>query len=254
MAQKSSFFNSVGGDRKYNASDYANYFKSFIGNGIYPVPSSNLFVGEDANMDLLISEGKAWINGYYYENTSPLSITIDISDGVLKRIDLIVLKLDHINREIVVSVKKGIPSAVPVAPTLERSADAYELGLASVSITNGAIEITQANITDLRFDNSFCGIVKGVVDQVDASSLFAQYDQIFNDWFQGLEDLFDENIAANMLNLINQNETKIETMETQMITHIDGQMPHHFTDGGVTYRYGWQVVDGNLQFVYEEVL
>nr|DAQ05226.1 MAG TPA: hypothetical protein [Caudoviricetes sp.] len=33
--EKSSFFNSVSGDRKYKAEDWASYFASFIGNGVY---------------------------------------------------------------------------------------------------------------------------------------------------------------------------------------------------------------------------
>ena len=33
----SSFFNSVGGDRKYKAEDWAEYFGSFIGNGVFAI-------------------------------------------------------------------------------------------------------------------------------------------------------------------------------------------------------------------------
>ena len=42
--EKSSFFNSVSGDRKYKAEDWASYFASFIGNGVFPVPSTGLQV------------------------------------------------------------------------------------------------------------------------------------------------------------------------------------------------------------------
>lgn len=36
--------------------------------------------------------------------------------------------------------------------------------------------------------------------------------------------------------------------------HITAAMPHKFTDGTTTYRYGWKVVNGELQFIYEEAL
>ncbi len=40
--QKSMFFNSSQGDRVYKAEDWADYFSSFIGNGVFPNPSSGL--------------------------------------------------------------------------------------------------------------------------------------------------------------------------------------------------------------------
>ena len=42
MAEKSSFFNSVSGDRKYKAEDWASYFGALIGNGVFPNPATNL--------------------------------------------------------------------------------------------------------------------------------------------------------------------------------------------------------------------
>ena len=42
--EKSSFFNSVSHDRTYKAEDWAEYFASFIGNGVFPVPSTGLQV------------------------------------------------------------------------------------------------------------------------------------------------------------------------------------------------------------------
>ena len=71
--EKSSFFNAelINGeyDRVYGAEDYARYFSSFIGNGVFPNPSDNLKVIADGkDMKIIIKAGKAWINGYYYEN------------------------------------------------------------------------------------------------------------------------------------------------------------------------------------------
>ena len=57
-------------------------------------------------MTISIDIGKAYINGYYYENTTKLVKTIDVADGVLNRIDLVVLRLDFTNREIKTYVKK----------------------------------------------------------------------------------------------------------------------------------------------------
>ncbi len=201
--QKSSFFNSVNGDRKYNASDYAAYFGSFIGNGVYPNPGNNLAVTVAGGMNISVAAGKAWINGYYYENTGTLNISIDEADGVLKRIDRIVLRLDHLNRQIVLSVLKGTPASSPVAPILTRSADNYELGIADILINNGDTGVNQTQITDLRYNAALCGIVSGVVEQIDTTGLFYQYDAAFNGWFSQVQNILSGDVAGNILNQIN---------------------------------------------------
>ena len=40
----------------------------------------------------------------------------------------------------------------------------------------------------------------------------------------------------------------------QFQNHTQLDMPHQFVDGLVTYRWGFRVVDGEPQFVYEEVI
>ena len=108
--EKSSFFNSeiVNGeyDRVYLAEDYANYFSSFIGNGVFPNQYDGLRVVADGDsMKIKISKGKAWRNGYYYENDADLILNINPADGGLDRIDRVVLRLDLIEREITVKIK-----------------------------------------------------------------------------------------------------------------------------------------------------
>lgn len=63
--EKSSFFNSVSGDRVYRAEEWAEYFASFIGNGVFPVPSTSLQVVAGSGMAVAVKTGKAWINGYF---------------------------------------------------------------------------------------------------------------------------------------------------------------------------------------------
>ena len=114
--EQSSFFNSVSGDRKYKAEDWASYFGSFIGNGVFPVPSTGLQVVAGNGMQITVKAGKAWINGYFYNNTSDLSLTLATADGVLNRIDRIVVRWDLTNRVISVKAKSSSYSASPTAP------------------------------------------------------------------------------------------------------------------------------------------
>lgn len=121
--EKSSFFNSVSHDRTYKAEDWAEYFASFIGNGVFPVPSTGLQVVANDGMKLNVKTGKAWINGYFYFNTGDLAVELDTADGQLNRIDRVVVRWDLTNRVMSVKVKSSSFSASPTAPALQRDAD-----------------------------------------------------------------------------------------------------------------------------------
>ncbi len=195
--EKSSFFNAVldtngTPDRSYLAEDFAQFFSTFIGNGVFPNPSSQLqVVAIDNNMTIRIKSGFAWINGYMYQNTDDYILTLDVADGVLNRIDRVVLRLDFLERKIRRAVKKGDYGSNAVPKTLQRDADAYEIALADVYVNKGIISITQANITDLRLNKDLCGIVHGTVDQADTTAIFNQ----FQSWYSTTKTNYDADIA-----------------------------------------------------------
>src|SRR5690606_20867544 len=151
--EKSMFFNSVNGDRRYKAEEFADYFNKFIGNGVFPNPSTNCQVLSNNDMTIRLSPGAAWINGYMYVNTGDMNHVIEPADSVLNRIDRVVLRWDKLERKIYSCVKVGEYSSNPKPKALQRNVDAYELCLANVKVSAGATTITQANITDTRLNN-----------------------------------------------------------------------------------------------------
>lgn len=207
MAIYSGLFNSVNGDRKYNAWWFAKYFSTFIGNGVFPNPSTNLQVVENENMTITVKPGSGWINGYFIYSDNDHVLQHDLADGVLKRIDRIVMRLDYSSRQIEIVVKKGPFGSNPVSLELQRDADAYELALADVLINNGATQITQANITDLRLNSELCGIVHGTVDQVDTTTIFNQY----HAWMEQQIELYEDDL------LVWTEEKKLEFEQWQQL-------------------------------------
>ena len=204
MALTSAFFDAklVGDeyDRVYSAESFAEYFASFIANGVFPNPATNLQVVANVpgNMAIRVKSGLGWINGYYCKNDGDYQLTLSPANGTLPRIDAVVLRWSRSNRSISLEVKTGVATSSPSAPPLERSADNYELMLASISVVAGATSIAQANITDKRPDSTVCGWVKGVVDQIDTTDLFAQYDDAFQTWFADLQSQLSGDVAANL--------------------------------------------------------
>ena len=226
MAIQSGFFNSVNGDRRYDAKWFAQYFASFIGNGVFPNPSTGLKVVEGNNMTTIVKAGKGWINGYFIVNDSDYVLQHDIADGALKRIDRVVMRLNHLTRQIEILMKKGAFSSSPVAPSLQRDMEYHELVLADVLIGNGVTRIIQASITDQRFNSALCGIVKGVVDQIDTTDLFAQYDAEFDQWFESVKDYLNDTAVGSVANALEAHVNNADVHLTpEKVAKWDGKAP-----------------------------
>lgn len=180
-------------DRVYLANSFAAYFASFINNGVFAEHADQLQVMSmpTPSMQITVRKGQGWINGYWYENTDEMYLPIDVADGVLHRIDSIVLRWGSSERNMWLAVEKGEPAiSNPQPPALTRDADYFELQLALVSIPASSISITQAQITDTRLDTTVCGWVTGVVDQIDTTTLFAQFEAYFREFQQFYEQEF----------------------------------------------------------------
>lgn len=210
MAEQSGFFDAhlINGeyDRVYLAEHFAKYFASFIGNGIFGGKSNELQVREKetASMGVRVLSGQAWIDGYWYENDDEYPLSIDVADGVLHRIDSIVVRWNHSERIIRLAVKKGVAATAPVAPIVQRDNDYYELKLADIYIKAGTTKITQANITDKRLNTNECGLVVGVVQQLDADEFGIQLETYISEFItehNAWEKQFksDSNNAVNTL-------------------------------------------------------
>lgn len=198
MAQECGFFNAqlVGDeyDRVYLAEQFAAYFASFIGNGVFGQSMQKLEVLSqvDPNMSVKVLSGEAWINGWWYRNTEAYTLSLDVADGVLNRIDAIVLRWGNRERDMWLQVIKGEASSNPIAPSIKRDADYYDLQLATVSILKGTVKITQSAIKDTRLNNAVCGLVTGVVDQIDTTNLYNQFEAYFEEFKSRYESDLDK--------------------------------------------------------------
>ena len=178
MAIKYGFFNSVDGDRKYNADDIGRYLHGIVSSGVYADTSSSLQVLARDAMTTTLQPGRAMLDYHYAENDAPMVLSHSAAD-TQDRYDAIVLRLDVSNRKIVVAINKGTPAASPTVPTVTRSDTTKEYMLAHVRIRAHATAITQEDITDTRPDNSVCGWVHGLIQQVDTSTLHKQYEDAY---------------------------------------------------------------------------
>lgn len=164
MAEKYRFFDAVEDefgvyDREYNAQEFTDYFKALITTGVMKGAGNQLAVSTNgSSMITSVSTGIAFLLGRYYENDSPLELTHDTETLGNSRIDRIVIRMDlNTNaRYVRAFIKKGVPSANPIAPTLTQTANLYEISLAQVRIVGGQTFIATNAITDERGMDIIC--------------------------------------------------------------------------------------------------
>jgi len=169
-------------DRLYDSQDWADYFRQFIGNGVYPNPATGLRVDSlHSSRVLTVRMGAAFLQGRFYLQKRNFEFSVDSAHLTLGRRDIVVCRHNIITRTSMIHYIAGTPASNPQVPAIVRTNDIFDLQLCTITVNPNAQAITQANILDTRSNNTVCGFVTGVVQQVDTTSLFNQYQVFLNE-------------------------------------------------------------------------
>lgn len=162
MTQSSFPFSSTtpGDAGPYSADFFAQLLNSIHGQSLSPDASviSSSGNGTDAALNVeetspqsaqvLIHEGDALVNGYYYRNDASPALQETIASNVSgnPRIDIVALEIDFTAQEVRVFIVQGTPAGSPVAPTLTQSGVIWQVALAHVAVADSFAVITDADI------------------------------------------------------------------------------------------------------------
>ncbi|MFJ8930592.1 hypothetical protein ACIRLA_28790 [Streptomyces sp. NPDC102364] len=96
--------------------------------------------------DVQISAGRAWVGGFYYQNTSTKTITIPTNSGGYARKDLIVIRADLSKSAVSLALRQGTAAASPKEPTPTRNrGGVWEMPLYCIDVpaANGALVVNR---------------------------------------------------------------------------------------------------------------
>lgn len=189
MAVRYGFYNSLNGDRKYNAMDMGRLFDGIIRDGVFMSIGTAFMV--EANMEMIVNVGvgRAWFNSTWTYNDAILPLRLDPCDILLNRIDAIVIEC-NVNDNVRmndIKIVKGEEASVPVRPTLSKSNNCFQYPLAYISVAGTAEAITQANITNM-VGTSACPFVTGILETMDIDALVAQWGTQWTEWKTAVEN------------------------------------------------------------------
>ena len=202
MAERSGFFsakqNEDGSyDREYLADEFAEYFANFISNGVYVTPANQLKVTYSGTPDklftVIVKKGKAYIDGFWYELTEDMEVTLPANTKAYAVKDVIRCTLDRQERKVSITVETDVTSDFP-----RNNSAVHDLVLSTIILQTNATKINAEDITDKRADKTYCGFVSGVVEQIDTTELFQQYDDAFQEWFNEIKGQLSTDAAANL--------------------------------------------------------
>jgi hypothetical protein len=201
MAVTYGFFNSVNGDRKYNAEQMSEYFRGIVNEGVFQHLDGGLAVTAGTGLAVSVASGRAIIQNRWVQNSDAMTLSISAASETYARKDAVVVRLNYSTRSIEIAVKAGTPAASPSAPSMTRNSTTYEMALAYVNVAANATSVT---ITDKRSDSTVCGwvtVAQSTSGEVDAqlNAMKTGFDGVEYDspveMVHGCDDLLDDKIT-----------------------------------------------------------
>ena len=150
--------------------------------GVYSADDS-LAVTANGNMTVTVGPGLAWLKAADYWGLAVCSeaaatLTVPTASSSAKRMDAVCLRLDKTGNKAELIVKPGTPAAMPVLPPLQRNDSYDEIYLASISLAAGQVAVSAADITDLRLNEDYCGLMRDGVTGIPTAQISAQADAL----------------------------------------------------------------------------
>jgi hypothetical protein len=151
MAITYGFYNSVAGDRVYDALQVSQMFNGVLTDGVFKLVGNKFQVIQNAGMNIFVRSGKAWFNNTWTFNDGDIALTVSDADLVLPRIDTVVLEVDSSLsiRANTIKMVEGTPHGTPVPPTLVNTLEVNQYPLAYIMVGVGVTSIVNDNITQV---------------------------------------------------------------------------------------------------------
>ncbi len=210
------FFNSLNGDRKYDASQMSSIFDGLIIDGVFASIGTAFAVKAAGGLTVNVGIGKAWFDHTWTVNDAVLPLTAPEAEVLLDRIDAVVLEVNATEsvRENTIKFVKGTPSSAPVNPTLENEGNVHQYPLCYIYRKYGTAVINQADITSMIGTES-TPFVTAILQTISLDELLGQW--------QNELDLFTATQEQEVSDWIANEESGFTTWFDQMKADLQSE-------------------------------
>ena len=175
---------------EYVGAEYAMRWLHGRTSGVFAANNNAAVAAVQNAMAVTVSDGIGWIadfdaNGVVWwndaekNNGAKMQLTIDAADGVLNRIDRVIVEWKTTDYADLPEIKilKGTPASAAAAPSLTNNTTQRQLSLAQILVAAGTTSITASMITDERQNPDVCGLVTDTLS-IDTSVINAQFTEL----------------------------------------------------------------------------
>lgn len=196
MSVSSGFFNSLNGDRKYNAAQMSAIFDGLIIDGVFASIGTAFAVKAAGGLTVNVGIGKAWFDHTWTVNDSILPMTAPEAEVLLDRIDAVVLEVNGMEsvRNNTIKFVKGNPSSAPSRPTLTNEGNVHQYPLCYIYRKYGTAVINQADITPMVGTES-TPFVTGILQTISLDELLGKWQDELDQFTDARSQEVDDWIA-----------------------------------------------------------
>lgn len=218
MAFEFGFYNSIDGDRTYDADQFGDLFTGLITDGVYASIGDALMTTPGPGLSVLVGTGRAWFNKTWNVNRTKMQLNLDLADLLLPRIDAVVLEVNKnsFSRTNSIKIITGTPSANPTRPGYSATNNVYQYPLAYIYVKANAEAIEAKDIT-VVVGQAPTNFVSAMLDTVDITTMYQHWEQQFSDWFADVQSQLSDDVAGNLLHKIEVLESDNATIKSDLI-------------------------------------
>ena len=219
MSVSSGFFNSLNGDRKYNAAQMSAIFDGLIIDGVFASIGTAFAVKAAGGLTVNVGVGKAWFDHTWTVNDSILPMTAPEAEVLLDRIDAVVLEVNGMEsvRENTIKFVKGNPSSAPSRPTLTNEGNVHQYPLCYIYRKYGTAVINQADITPMVGTES-TPFVTGILQTISLDELLGKWQDELDRFTEARSQEVDDWIAQEESDFTTWfNEMKADLQQEQTV-------------------------------------
>lgn len=199
MAVTSGFYNSINGDRTYNAEQMSAIFDGIINDGVLANIGKVFQVRVSASERGIVSvgTGRAWFNSTWIYNDSLGFIQLADSDSLLDRIDAVVIEVNHSESVRAANIKQvtGTAASNPTKPAMTNTDEVHQYPLAYIHRTAGTNAISDSDITN-AVGTSECPYVTGILQVQSIDNIVAQWQAQWNEWFSNVKTTGEGDLSS----------------------------------------------------------
>ena len=234
-------------DKKYTAED-VEIFNCTRTSGVYSVLDfDSVFAGNTVT----VGKGLAWIkngdfSGKAVAFTEETNLTFEAAETAADRYDVIAVRYDAAKKEPELIIIKGSPSDSPKIPPRSTETYLYDLYLYAILRKGGETVISEENITDLRENEEYCGIMRDSV----TSGIAPVYETITDErWDVGEIRYFDPERYEFLIAEIHTTIATENVILTRSSSHADAEyysgIGFYRGQSNPLYYYAQIKIDGN---------